>query len=410
MDKCIYNGKVINSFDIAADIDLEMMFRQCSELQCCDPECNAPVRYRHGKIRIPHFAHITANTECDYERYSSKKSDVFQKVQQEIYEILKRKYPQSVEIDIKLIKSPPHYTPIILKDIRSDLAIDITDKRITANTLQSRKEAYSKLGYKGIQIIIDEAMDNELSESHDLYLPVRYELNKSANNSAVVYDKISAKYYYLRYDDNKYEHTFYINNVISKEFSIDEIKFTEQGLSVPRLDNEYKKWIENRQNKDNEYLKAIRKAEEQRKRIAEERITALNGKQSITPYKKEIVKKPKSTFDPVEFHKQTGRYAGNFAKGVRESLSLNEIQINKTAPNYFKVFSENEIEELINKAFTFTVSDIRQLINKMYHANYEEKAVFVRIYEEYLNAEQTVEVAEKLKILEYAIIEAEIFD
>lgn len=46
----------------------------------------------------------------------------------------------------------------------------------------------------------------------------------------------------------------------------------------------------------------------------------------------------------------------------------------------------------------------------MYHANYEEKAVFVRIYEEYLNAEQTVEVAEKLKILEYAIIEAEIFD
>lgn len=24
MDKCIYNGKIINSFDIAADIDLEM--------------------------------------------------------------------------------------------------------------------------------------------------------------------------------------------------------------------------------------------------------------------------------------------------------------------------------------------------------------------------------------------------
>lgn len=115
MDKCIYNGKVINSFDIAADIDLEMMFRQCSELQCCDPECNAPVRYRHGKIRIPHFAHITANTECDYERYSSKKSDVFQKVQKEIYEILKRKYPQSVEINIKLIKSPPHYTPISIR-------------------------------------------------------------------------------------------------------------------------------------------------------------------------------------------------------------------------------------------------------------------------------------------------------
>lgn len=410
MDKCIYNGKVINSFDIAADIDLEMIIRQCNELQCCDSECNAPVRYRHGKIRIPHFAHITANTECDYDRYSSKKSDVFQKVHKEIYEILKRKYPQAVEIDIKLIRSPSHYTPIILKDTGSDLAIDITDKRITANTLQFRKETYSELGYKGIQIIIDEAMDCELSESDDLYLPVRYELNKSANHSAVVYDKVSEKYYYLRYDNNKYEHTFYMNNVISREFSIDEIKFTENGLSVPRLDNEYKKWIENRQSRYNEHLEAVRKAEEQRKHIAEERISALNGKQSITPDKNEIDKRSKPPFDPVEFHKQTGLYAGDFAKGGRKSLSLNEIQINKAAPNHFKVYSENEMEELINKAFTFTVSDIRQLINKMYHANSEEKAVFVRIYEKYLNAEQTSEVAEKLKILEYAITEAEIFE
>lgn len=67
------------------------------------------------------------------------------------------------------------------------------------------------------------------------------------------------------------------------------------------------------------------------------------------------------------------------------------------------------MKELINKAFSFTVTDIRKMLNKMYHANSEEKAVFVRIYEEYLNTEQTEEVIEKLKILNYAIKEAEIF-
>ena len=46
----------------------------------------------------------------------------------------------------------------------------------------------------------------------------------------------------------------------------------------------------------------------------------------------------------------------------------------------------------------------------MYHANSEEKAVFVRIYDEYLNTEQTEEIIEKLKKLKYAIKEAEIFD
>lgn len=414
MDKCIFNGKVINSFDIASDLDLEMTIRQCNNLQCCDPECNAPVRYRHGKIRIPHFAHITANTECDYDRYSSKKSYVFQEVQHEIYETLKRKNIQTVDIDIKLIKSFSHYTPIVLSDNKSNFAIDITDKRITANTLQSRKEAYSKLGYNGIQIIIDDATNCELSESDNLYLPVRYELNKSANNSAVIYDRFSKKYFYLRYDKNYYGNHFYWNNVISREFSINEITFTSEGLSVPRLENEYEEWIENRKTRYQEYLEALKESEKQRKQIIEKKqinaVNAVKQNQAAVPKKISASAKSKSVFDSVEFHKQTGRYAGTFANGVQESFALNEIRINKSAPNYFKIYSEDEMEEMINKAFTYTESAIRLMINKMYHANSEEKAVFVRIYEEYLNAEQTDEIIEKLKILEYAISEADIFD
>lgn len=412
MDKCIFNGKVINSFDIASDIDLEMIIRPCNDLRCCDPDCNAPVRYRHGKIRIPHFAHKTANTQCDYDRYSSQKSDNFQKVQHEIYEILKKKYPYAVDIDMKLIKTPSHFTPITLSGRKSNFAVDITDKRTTANTIQSRKDAYSKLGYKSIQIIIDEAMNREFSETNDFYLPVRYELNKSANHSAVVYDKLSKKYFYLRYDTNRYDDRFYLNNVISKEFDINELEFTTEGVSVPRLEKEYAKWIDNRHNRYIEYLEELRKAEEQRKQIAEEKAKALaeiRASQTIAPIHKETVRKSKPPFDSVEFHKRTGRYAGDVIKGERESFSLEEIHINKNTLNHFKVYSQAEMEELIIKTFSFTVSDIKKMLNKMYHANSEEKAVFVRIYEEYLNAEQTEEVIEKLKILNYAIKEAEIF-
>lgn len=413
MDKCIYNGRIVNSFDIAADIDMEMIIRQCSDLQCCDSECNAPVRYKHGKIRIPHFAHITANTDCDYEKYSSKKSDLFQIIQQELYQVLKMKYPQTVDIDIKLIKDPSHYTPITLKGTKSSFAIDITDKRITANTLQFRKEAYSELGYTGIQVIIDEAMNCMLSERNDLYLPVRYELNKSENNAAVVFDKITKKYYYLRYDNNPMYKHFYPMNVMSREFSINEIELTEEGLSVPRLDKEYIKWVESKQIRYNEHLEKLKEAEVKRKQAAEKLEKIIEDAKlfhNAVPSKTKITKPVKPPFDPVEFHKQTGKYAGGVTNGVREALELNEIMIKKGVQNYFKEYSEKEMEALINNAFSYQISDIRQMINKMYHANHDEKAVFVRIYEELLNSEQTDETAEKLKILEYAIKEAEIFE
>lgn len=412
MDKCIYNGKIINSFDIAADIDIEMEIRQSKELQCCDPECNAPVRYRHGKVRIPHFAHLNGNTNCDYEKYSSAKSDVFRRVQQEVYEVLKKKFLKSVDTDVKLIRSPAHYTPIIINGTENNFAIDITDKRITANTLQSRKETYSELGYNNIQIIVDESTNCELSESNDLYLPIRYELNKSANRSAVVYDKNSKRYYYLRFDNDRSYNHFYSDNVISREFDINEIELSENGLYVPRLDNEYEKWIENRQNKYIENLEFLKSTERQHDQAAEDpakTLAHLSISQKKISINKEFKQKSIKPFDPVEFHKQTGKYAGAFSNGVREMLDLNEIKIKKGVPNYYKVYSEQEMEDLINKAFSYQIFDIRQLLNKMYHANHEEKSVFVRIYENYLNSEQTEEVIEKLKILEYAITEAEIF-
>lgn len=413
MDKCIYNGRIINSFDIAADIDIEMEIRQCKELYCCDPECNAPVRYKHGKIKIPYFAHLAENSKCDYEKYSSQKSDIFQRVQQEVYEVLKMKYSNAADIDVKLIRSPAHFTPIIFNGTEHSFAIDITDKRIKASVLQSRKDKYSSLGYNIIQIIIDEAVNCELSERNNLLFPVRFELNKSANNSAVIYDTSSRKYYYLRYDNNTmYEH-FYFNNVISREFSINEIEFTEKGFSVPRLDIEFEKWVAQREKRYNEHIESLRKAEEQRKQDAEkheEKFAELAASQKNERTNDKPVKKAKPPFDPIAFHKETGKYSGTVLNGVREALELDEIKIKKGVPNYYKVYSEKEMEDLINNAFSYQISDIRQMLNKMYHANNDEKAVFVRIYEEYLNAEQTEDVIEKLRILEYAIIEAEIFE
>lgn len=405
MDKCIYNGITYNSFDVAADIDLESMIRQCKNLLCCDPDCNTPVIYKHGKYRIPYFAHKMKSELCEYERYCNDQSHVFKKVQEDIYSVLKKKYP--VDIDVKIIRKPAHYSPIIIKEPRR-IAVDITDKCATANTLKSRKNAYAELNYLGIQIIVDNEYEHELCDSEDLYYPVRFELHKSLNRTAIVYDKSSQKYYYLKYDDSRYGNGFYIKNILSREFDISELTVTEQGFSVPRLDEEFKNWVNERKENYNAYLKEkeerleAAKSLEKRKNQYEKANAIISGK--TTP---SVPQKP--VFDSVAFHKQTGRYSGNVIKGIRVSFALDEISINKSAPNYYKVYSEAEMEELINNAFSFKASDIQQFLNKMYHANDDEKAVFVRIYEEYLNAEPTKENTERLKILEYAIEEAEVF-
>lgn len=397
MDKCIYNGKIINSFDIAANIDREMEIRQCNTLRCCNPDCDVPVRYRHGKIRIPYFAHTVKSKECDYDRYSGEKSGVFQKVQQELYDVLKQKYSSAVDIDVKIIKKPLHFTSIVLNGQQANFAIDIVDKSITSNELEFRSKAYSECGYIGIKVVIDEASDCEFSECYGTYLPIRYELNKSPNNSAVVYDKFSKKYYYLRYDTNKYGGNFIDKNVISREFNLSELTVTDTGIAVPRLDKEFSEWIESRYQKN---LETVKRYEERKQGD-----TAQQNQKSA--FKKETVQKLK--YEPIEFHNKTGKYLGNFVNGRREAFDLNEIRITKCKTNYYKVYSKDEIEKMINEAFDFSYQNIHNMLTKMYYANNDEKAEFVRIYEEYLNAEQTEEVTERLKILEYAIQEAEIF-
>ena len=47
-------------------------------------------------------------------------------------------------------------------------------------------------------------------------------------------------------------------------------------------------------------------------------------------------------------------------------------------------------------------------MNKMYHANDEEKAIFNSIFEEYLNLPENEENNAKIKILEHIIEQAEI--
>ena len=413
MDKCIYNGKIINSFDVAADIDLEMEIRQCSTLQCCNSDCNAPLRYRHGKIRSPHFAHIVTNPKCDYDIYSSKKSETFKEVQQKVYSVLKEKYGLAVDIDIKLIKEPSHFTPIVFKSNQMNFAIDITDKRITASTLQSRKEAYADMGYIGIQINVDEARNEELAECYDLYLPVRYELHKSVSHSAVVYDKYTKKFYCFYYDDAHYPGHFFANNVISQEFDISELTVTEHGLTVSNSEHKFAEWLQKRKSIYQKQLDKARRANEQRQQPKPREYyktpPAPQAPRVVIPKSNEPAAECKPAFNSVEYHMQTGRCYAGLVKGERQSLNLNEIRINKKAVNYYHTFSDDEMEKLINNSFDFTVSNIMHMLTKMYFADNNEKAVFVRIYEKYLNAEQTAETAERLKLLEYAISEAEIF-
>ena len=92
--------------------DIEKKIREASyrgELRCPDPECRNPIlKYCHGEIREPYFAHRDM-TECDYLEYE-KSSGMFREIRRKLYEhFAGLNYP--VTIEVKTLAH--HYTPLL---------------------------------------------------------------------------------------------------------------------------------------------------------------------------------------------------------------------------------------------------------------------------------------------------------
>ena len=155
-----------------------------------------------------------------------------------------------------------------------------------------------------------------------------------------------------------------------------------RGLYVEGFDNQYNEWLRKR-------------SEIYHKRTE-------NTKKNISAV-------PEKKTELLENFIRTGKLVGDMVNGKREKLDLHDITINKCSPNYHGIYDMDKMKEKIEKAFSGRVSDVRLLMDKMYHANDDEKEMFISIFEEYLNYPESNENNAKVRILAYITEQAEIY-
>ncbi|MCI7766367.1 MAG: hypothetical protein MSJ26_00060 [Oscillospiraceae bacterium] len=394
MEKCCLDGKIIYSFEVAESYEFEKEIRFCRELVCCDPECNAPVIYKHGAVRRPYFAHANSAEICPYDCSERKNSELFKKLREMVFLAMKKRYGSAVRMDALIIGG--HYTPVAVCLENARYAIDIADRRITAAVLSERRQAYSALGYTGLVISADEAFDCDIFESEDIYFPLRSELNEAHGHTAVVIDRKELQPCYMRLYSSEYSY----GKVFSRFFELDELALSDKGFYVQRLDGEF----------DDITAERAKAAAElaARRNAAAKSVTAAPPPPPLPSHSAAAGPAAKA-FDPMDNYRKTGCFTRTEDDGSRTLLSLEEIKINKSTVNYFSRFSDDKIRSTVRNAIDGTVTPIETLMFKLLYADEKEREAFVRAYEELLNSDGEEDSAEILRILEYAFEETGFF-
>lgn len=409
MNKCLYKGKIIYAFEVAKDFQTEKTIRESNnELFCCDPDCASPVRYKHGPKRAPYFAHICTEQRCDYDSYTNGNSEIFKKIRSELYNHFSKFDEYTVDMDVKLLRNPSHYTPVTVQGKDFKVAIDITDKKVHAKTLSERKSRYAALGYTAIQIIVDEVKIDYVDERYDLHFPVKYELNTSANNVAVIAASGDViRYAMYKMDTYDYSNPFGSSelnryNVYTSLFNLSALRVNETGLYVEGFDERYNVWFKKRQDLRYDVPKISNPV------VTSKPVTTFDTIESVKPIvqQNDVVSIVKKNF--FENYIKTGKLIGDKINGKYEEFALSEIILKKSIGKYFDKFNEEQIRTYVNSAFSGKAYNVKTLMNKMYHADDEEKAIFICIFEEYLNLPESEENNAKIKILEHVIEQAEI--
>jgi len=191
MEHAIWKNEELTAFEVAEDYFFEKKVREASyrgELRCPDPECRNPIlKYCHGEIREPYFAHRDM-TECDYLEYE-KSSGMFREIRRKLYEhFAGLNYP--VAIEVKVLAH--HYAPLLFtwEDGRRT-ALELGTKSMNVRDVEALNVEYKEKGFDVVWLVVDEPA-HRVAEDHTYFMK-RFCLNESNGNSLIV----------LGYDGNR---------------------------------------------------------------------------------------------------------------------------------------------------------------------------------------------------------------
>ena len=202
MENALWYGERLLACEIAEDYYREKEIRRASyqgELRCPDAGCKSPVlKYCHGEIREPYFAHRD-NLECDYVLFE-KSAGVFHGLRVNLYEHFKAcDYP--VQMEVKMLKH--HYSHLFFEwEDGSKTAIELGTKSTNIKDVERILEEYHETGIGVTWIVVDQP-GKTIAEEHTYFLK-RFCLNESEHKDLIVigYDGRHVTQY--REDPNQY--------------------------------------------------------------------------------------------------------------------------------------------------------------------------------------------------------------
>lgn len=232
MENAIFNGMKYTATEISKSYDLEKCIRKASgrqELRCPDLACSAPVlRYCHGEIRNPFFAHFT-NCACDYAKFDRENTCLMRKVQRAIYEHL-TSCGVNVQMEVKLL--PHHYTHLLLlMSNGKKIAIELGTQKTPVNKIDVVSEQYKRLSIGVKWIVIS---DNKvLVKENETYFIKRYLLNESKWKDVLILNWEGTEVTQYIVDPNEYSY----NGIKIQSANYPKIYSESKALSELTLEN-----------------------------------------------------------------------------------------------------------------------------------------------------------------------------
>lgn len=203
MENALWNGERLLAGEVAKDYYTEKKIRKASyqgELRCPDPECQSPIlKYCHGEIREPYFAHRDKE-ECDYVLFE-RSNGVFHGLRMTLYEHF-RACGYDVQVEAKVLKH--HYSQLLFTWRNgSRTAVELGTKSTNLKDVEKINEEYEQADIEVLWLVVDQP-GKSVQEEHTYFLK-RFCLNESVSGDLFVLGFDGKAVTQYREDPNVYE-------------------------------------------------------------------------------------------------------------------------------------------------------------------------------------------------------------
>lgn len=249
MEYALWKGQTLSASIVGDEYEYEKIVRIASalgELMCQDPACQSRVvKYCHGKIRSPYFAHLD-NSDCDYAEYDRSRFEEIAIVCGALYEILSGKGFKVLK-EKKLLQH--HYSHLVIEDAEGSYsAVEFIKRNFSVKRANYLTEEYQKANINVLWIEIAN-VDSGVQEDAT-YFAERFALNEN-NKTLIVVDRNSSRVVEYRMDTDSYRYRGRMvladKELYFQKGYLEELTYENNSITFSGYDDKFEDWKMRRQ-------------------------------------------------------------------------------------------------------------------------------------------------------------------